>query len=164
MLRTDTGQAFIVTLWKHILPCTPPMKICKCYLWQQSFCGFFNTLHFNISAHCSWSTSKHILKVLWASNLHPGNENFRSFCSCNFVRDCRVWEIFNCLKQKKFWSLWLPSCQNNGSVWCRILPIAPVKIHHRCTIYETYFLTWMPRNLFVRSRSLDCTRPACIHY
>ena len=141
--------------WKHISFCTPPMKKWDHYLWQQSSCKVFVARgSTSFECQCSGSTSKPILKVLWAPNAHHGNDT--TFLSSDFVRDCRISEIFNdySLRQKMFWSLWLLHCQLYVSEWCRILPIAPVFCRSR--IYETYslmkFSVWVSSLLMARGQ------------
>ena len=141
---------------KTYISCTPPMKICDIKV-------FVAPRHTSFKYQYSGSTSKPILEVPQVPNVHHSNDT--TFWSCDLFRDFSVWKIFNysCLRQKLFWFLWLLHSQLYVSEGCQILPIAPVKIRHRCTIHEIYSLM----KISVQSlmlRSIDGTRPACINY
>ena len=122
----------------------------------------------SVALHHSWfrlqccgSLAKLILKGLWVPNVHHYNNI--SFWQCDFVRECRIWEIIKDidLGQKLFGPMWQLQKQLHGWKFARILPTAPVKMDRKSRINETKYLMkfsfWS-----VILRSLDLSRSACI--
>jgi len=117
--------------------------------------------HILFQTKCSGLSARWIMKVLWVPNVH--HHNNIGFWPCDFVRECRTWEIIKefYLEQKLFWSLWQLHNQRYGWEWCKNLPNAPLQMVHKSTIAESYSLIKFSI-LIANLRSLDHSSLACM--